>query len=145
MRALLILLVLFTPSLYAKNIAQLEQEVWEVEKAFAKTMADRDFNAFKTFLDPNAVFFAGTQIMRGSEEIAEQWRSLYVNEYAPFSWQPEQVAVIGDGSIAISTGPVSHPDGKVFAYYNSTWRKNEDGEWKIVLDKGQKYCPPTPE
>ncbi len=143
MRTLLILFMLFSPLVAAKSIEQLEQEVREVEKAFAKTMADRDFAGFKTFLDPNAVFFADTKIMRGSEEIATQWHSLFVNEIAPFSWHPEQVAVSGDGTVALSTGPVSHPDGRVFAYYQSTWRKNPQGEWKIVLDKGQKYCPPS--
>ena len=41
------------------------------ELSFAKTMADRDFEAFKRFIDPEAIFFKGSDPLRGSEEIFE--------------------------------------------------------------------------
>ncbi|NVJ97930.1 MAG: nuclear transport factor 2 family protein [Alphaproteobacteria bacterium] len=120
----------------------MEVEVAAVETAFAKTMADRDFEAFKSFLDPETVFWSGGQALRGKDAVAEGWKGLYEREAAPFSWKPETVMVLDSGTLAHSTGPVTAPDGRIFAYFHSTWRKNADGEWKIIFDKGQRYCPP---
>ena len=38
-----------------------------------------------------------------------------------------------------SPGPVYDPEGKRIGTFNSVWRRETDGAWKIVLDKG---CPP---
>ena len=40
-------------------------EVREAERAFARTMAARDFTAFGTFIAEEAVFFGGPQPARG--------------------------------------------------------------------------------
>ena len=133
----------FSIALSVEDIRALEQEVFRTETAFAKTMAERDLQGFKTFIAKDAVFI-GKQKLRGKSAIVETWKNYFNESEAPFSWSPETVAVIGDGDIALSTGPVKNSSGKVFAYYHSTWRKNKDGEWKIILDKGHKYCPPDP-
>lgn len=119
-----------------------EREVAAVERAFAQTMADRDFEAFKSFLDAEGIFWSGGQALRGKDAIADAWKGLYEAEDAPFSWEPETVLVLKSGELALSTGPVTGSSGRVFSYYTSTWRKNADGEWKIIFDKGQRYCPP---
>ncbi|MCW8879763.1 MAG: nuclear transport factor 2 family protein [Kangiellaceae bacterium] len=143
-----VLLLIFTfaliPISNAQSIKDIEKEVANVERAFAKTMADRDFRKFQSFLDENAVFVAGKNKMRGKQQVAAKWKRYFEKERAPFAWKPETVVVIGTGGIALSTGPVWNPGGKVHSYYTSTWRKNDKGEWKIILDKGQKYCPPSP-
>ena len=126
----------------AQSIEEIEKQVADRERAFAQTMADRDFKNFKSFLDDNAVFLGGKSVMRGKQQIAEKWQRYFEKPQAPFAWKPETVVVIGTGDIALSTGPVWNPDGKVHSYYTSTWRKNADGVWKVILDKGQKYCPP---
>ena len=126
----------------AQSVEEIEKQVADRERAFAQTMADRDFEKFKTFLDENAVFLGGKSVMRGKKQIAEKWQRYFEKEQAPFAWKPERVAVIGGGDIALSTGPVWNPDGRVHSYYTSTWRKDSSGEWKVILDKGQKYCPP---
>lgn len=140
-RWLAVLLILVSHSLYAIEISSLEEEVRKAETAFAKTMADRDFEAFKSFLDDEAVFLNSRGALRGKEAIAAEWKSLYEEKNAPFSWKPETVVVVASGTLAYSTGPVSNEAGKVFSYYTSVWRKASDGRWKVVLDKGQKYCP----
>ena len=43
------------------------------EIAFAKTMVDRDFEAFLSFISPEAVFFAGDRPLRGRDEIGRAW------------------------------------------------------------------------
>lgn len=130
----------------AQNIeSAVENEVANVERAFAKSMADRDFSAFSSFIAEDTVFVSGPQVLRGKAEVIAAWKSLYDGEAAPFSWKPETVIALPSGDLALSTGPVMTPSGQVTAYYTSTWRKDASGEWKIIFDKGQDICPPTPE
>jgi len=47
--------------------------------------------------------------------------------------------LLDSGTLAMSSGPVYDPEGKRIGTFNSVWRREPDGSWKIVLDKG---CPP---
>jgi ketosteroid isomerase-like protein len=107
------------------------------ELAFAKTMADRDHAAFVTFVSEEALFLAAT-VLRGREAVAEGWKPFFEGATAPFSWVPERVEVIDSGTLAVSSGPVRNPQGERVGTFNSTWRLEKDGEWRVVLDIG---CP----
>ncbi len=124
----------------AGESADLESQVAEVERAFAKTMADRDHAAFTSFLSEEAVFLSGTTARRGQQAVAAHWKGYFVEPEAPFSWEPETVSVLGSGKLAISTGPVWNAEGKRTSTYTSIWRQEEPGVWRIVFDKGNKYC-----
>ncbi|HYN04016.1 MAG TPA: nuclear transport factor 2 family protein [Vicinamibacteria bacterium] len=108
------------------------------EAAFAKSMADRDHAAFATFVSEEALFM-GRAVLRGRQAVAEGWKPYFEGPKAPFSWQPDRVEVIDSGTLAFSTGPVFDPEGKRTGTFNSTWRLEKDGEWRVVLDSG---CPP---
>jgi len=120
------------------------QQVEDSERAFAQTMADRDFEAFKSFLADETIFFAGEAPIRGSGEVAAAWAGFYEGAEPPFSWEPETVAVLDSGTLALSSGPVRNPEGKRVATFQSIWRLGSDGEWKVVFDKGSRYCEPLP-
>ena len=49
------------------------EELRAVESAFAATMAERDLEAFSTFLDDEVVFFTGPEELRGRLAVAEAW------------------------------------------------------------------------
>ncbi|WP_460822031.1 YybH family protein [Lysobacter olei] len=117
-------------------------EVMAAERAFAKTMADRDHAAFAGFLAEETVFFSGEQATRGRSAVAASWARLYEGPDAPFSWEPDQVQVLESGTLALSTGPVRDPSGKVIARFNSIWRREAPGVWKVVFDKGSPVCAP---
>jgi ketosteroid isomerase-like protein len=110
------------------------------EIAFAKTMADRDHAAFATFVSEEAVFMDREGARHGRKAVAEGWKPLFEKPKAPFSWAPERVEVISSGTLAISTGPVLDPEGKRVGTFNSTWRREKDGEWRVVLDIGCPAC-----
>jgi len=57
------------------------------------------------------------------------------------SWDPELVVVLEPGTLALSSGPVFDPDGVRIATFNSIWRLEPDGRWRIILDKGSRDCP----
>ena len=106
------------------------------EIAFAKTMADRDFDAFLTFISPEAVFFNGNEALRGREVIASAWALFFEGPTAPFSWHPDVVQVLESGQLALTSGPVRDASGAEAGRFNSIWRKDADGEWRVVFDKG---------
>lgn len=122
-----------------QSTAALETQVRDAERAFAKTMADRDHAAFASLLSEEAIFMAPDRVLRGRKEVAEGWKRFYEGPTAPFSWEPERVVVTASGSLAFSTGPVRDPKGNRVGTFNSTWRRETDGRWRVVLDSG---CPP---
>lgn len=119
--------------------ASLERQVADTERAFAKTVAERDHGAFVAFLSAETVFVSGAATLRGRDAVAAAWKPYFQGEAAPFSWAPEQVEVLDSGTLALSSGPVLDPQGQRIGTFNSVWRLEADGRWRIVFDKG---CPP---
>lgn len=116
----------------------LQERVRATERAFAKTMADRDHDAFTSFLSDETIFFNGPTPIRGKETVAAAWKPFFDGPQAPFSWEPEVVQVLDSGTLAISFGPVRNPEGATVGTFNSVWRLDPDGQWRIIFDKG---CP----
>jgi ketosteroid isomerase-like protein len=111
------------------------------ETAFAATMAARDLEAFAGFISGEALFF-GRTLLRGRAAVVEGWAPFFQGDEPPFSWEPETVEATSSGDLALSSGPVSGPDGKPLATFQSIWRKEADGRWRVVFDKGSPLCPP---
>ncbi|MFT3790768.1 MAG: nuclear transport factor 2 family protein [Rudaea sp.] len=119
---------------------QARREVEATERAFAKTMADRDHPAFAGFLAEDAVFFGGKEPLRGKAQVAAAWKKYFAEPAAPFSWEPAQVEALESGTLALSTGPVRDADGRIIATFNSIWQRQSSGAWRIVFDKGSEVC-----
>ncbi len=129
------------PAAEPASQAALKEQVAQAERAFAKSMADRDFTAFQKFLADEAVFFGGPdRVNRGKPAVAAAWKALFDGPSAPFSWAPEHVEVLDSGTLAHSSGPVRDPAGKVIGQFNSVWRLESPGTWRVVFDKGCEVC-----
>jgi ketosteroid isomerase-like protein len=135
-----LMLFAFAGLMSAETNAELKEQVRKVETKFAKTMADRDAVAFATFLSEETVFMSNGQATRGAKQVAERWKPYFEGPQAPFSWAPEFVEVLDSGTLALSTGPVRDPAGKRIGTFNSVWRREAGGVWKIVLDNGCPAC-----
>ncbi len=110
--------------------------VTATELAFAKTMAERDHAAFAAFIAEEAVFASGPTTLRGKAAVVAGWRKYFDAPAAPFSWAPDQVEVLPSGNLALSTGPVHAPDGKLIGRFTSIWRLEAPNTWRIVFDQG---------
>ncbi len=122
------------------DAGQRKAQVVAAERAFAKTMADRDFAAFATFVSNEAIFYSGPEPRRGKQAVVEWWKRFYEKPEAPFSWEPESVEVLESGTLALSSGPVRDRNGKQIATFNSIWRLEAPGTWRIIFDKGEAAC-----
>jgi len=129
------------------SVTDLAEDLRATEEAFARTMADRDHRAFVSFLAAETVFFGRRGEIRGKEAVAAAWKPLYEGPEAPFSWRPETATVLKSGSLGLTSGPVFAPDGSRIGTFNSVWRRDSDGSWKVVFDRGcpDCECPPTGE
>jgi ketosteroid isomerase-like protein len=48
--------------------------------------------------------------------------------------------VLDSGGLALSTGPVFDPEGHQIGTFSSIWRREPDGSWRVVFDKGCPVC-----
>lgn len=117
------------------------EQVLAAERAFARSMADRDLAAFASFVSEEAVFFTGPEPLRGKAAVVAGWARFFEGTSAPFSWAPDQVEVLASGTLALTTGRVRNGAGVVTGRFNSVWRRESPGVWRVVFDKGS---PPEP-
>lgn len=120
-----------------------QAEVFAAERAFAKSMADRDFAAFGRHVAPDTLFFGGGKVHRGRDAVLAAWKPFFEGPAAPFAWEPDQVEVLDSGQLALSSGPVRDPQGQVVARFNSIWQRVADGWWLVIFDKGSPADPPV--
>jgi ketosteroid isomerase-like protein len=125
------------------DLQALTIQVADTERSFARSMADRDRAAFAGHLSEQAVFFGGARVLNGKAAVVTSWQRYFESKEAPFSWEPDLVVVTADGLLAHSTGPVRDPAGKPIARFNSIWRMEPPGVWRIVFDKGQPWEEPV--
>jgi uncharacterized protein (TIGR02246 family) len=119
------------------------QRVADVERAFAATMARRDAAGFASHIAPDAVFLGSSdapRALRGRPAIVEAWAQYFEGPAAPFSWEPDIVEVLDSGGLALTSGPVHDPQRQLTGRFNSIWRLDADGRWRIVFDRGAPVC-----
>jgi len=113
------------------------------ELAFADAFADRDLERFAAFIHPDAVFAGAEGPLQGKEAVLAVWSRYFEAAAAPFSWAPERVLVNAAGTLGSTTGPVRDPQCRHVGAFASTWQKQRDGTWLVVLDTSPS-CPPMP-
>ena len=122
------------------SAVDLKKQVADTERAFAKTMADRDLAAFTSFLSDETVFFSGPTPLHGKDAVVNWWKRYYDQPEPRFSWTPEEVEVLASGTLALTHGPVHDAKGKLVGRFTSIWRLEAPGKWRIIFDKGSEVC-----
>ena len=130
------LLLAALPACAAPDLALLRQQVRAAECSFAASMAHRDLAAFEAHVAEPAVFFGAKEPLQGRAAIVVGWKRYFDGAQAPFSWEPDQIVVVADGSLAWSSGLVRDPAGALIGRFGSVWRQEAPGQWRIILDRG---------
>lgn len=124
------------PALLAQARTALQRQVFAAESSFAASMAQRNLEAFASHVSPEAIFFGDTTVMRGKQAVLAGWKRFFAKPDAPFSWSPDVIEVLPSGNLALSSGPVFDPAGQKIGTFSSIWRREPDGNWQIIFDKG---------
>jgi ketosteroid isomerase-like protein len=125
------------------DLEAIAAQVSAAETAFAQTMADRTLDRFAGFVAEDAVF-RGATLRIGRAQVVEGWKRFFDKPAAPFSWAPDLVTVAADGRTAISTGLARAPDGTPVSRFTSIWRRDADGQWRVIADQGvDAACTPA--
>ncbi len=122
-----------------ESMVQLTEQVRATEIAFAKSLADRDVKSFRRMIAPDVIWLAD-ETLRGPDQVLTRWQKYFDAAQPPFSWSPQIVEVQAGGRLALSTGPVVNAAGKRIATYTSIWRREPDGAWRIIFDRGSPFC-----
>lgn len=135
-------LMLLVAAAVGMNDAAIVQEVICAETRFSRAAETRDREAFLGYVDRDARFLGGS-VARGHEEIAAAWDAFLAPGGPAIRWRPATVEVSADGLLALSRGPYRttsvDADGNIeesWGHFTSTWRRNEDGEWRVLFDAG---------
>jgi ketosteroid isomerase-like protein len=120
------------------------------EIGFSLAAEARSAARFTTFIDADARF-VGNRVTRGPIDITEAWGTFFADGGPAIKWRPQFVEVLEDGSLALTRGPyrmiVTEEDGSTSEHwgtFNSVWRKQADGSWKVVFDAGSPSAAPPP-
>jgi ketosteroid isomerase-like protein len=119
------------------------QRVADAERAFAATMTRRDLAGFASHVSQEAIFMGSAdtpRVLRGKAAIVEGWKQFFDGPNAPFSWEPDIVEVLDSGKLALTSGPVHGPAGDLIGRFNSIWRLEPDGRWRVLFDRGAPVC-----
>jgi ketosteroid isomerase-like protein len=136
-----VLPVLFSFAI-APAIADVADEVRCREISFSKSVEHQDLEAFRAFIDTDARF-VGASVSRGVDAVATAWTVFFKEDGPMIKWRPQIIEVLADGKLALSRGLYRvrspFPNGDVveeWGTFNSVWRLNDDGEWRVVFDAG---------
>jgi hypothetical protein len=87
------------PAVTPQNVASLREQVLATERGFAKTMADRNFVAFQSYLSEETIFWTGATPLRGKAAAAANWKRFYEEKEA-LRWEPAGAEVLDSNARA---------------------------------------------
>jgi len=120
----------------------MSQEVRCAEIKFSLSAENRDRDQFIKSIDADARFVSAS-VYRGPDEIVRAWAPFFEAGGPRIKWRPQYVEVLASGDLALSRGPyrieTREEDGSLtvgWGTFNSIWRRNQQGHWRVVFDAG---------
>jgi ketosteroid isomerase-like protein len=122
--------------------ADLVDDVRCREIGFSQSVENQDIDAFRSFIDADARFVSGS-VLQGVDQVANAWSVFFTSDGSTIKWRPQIIQVLENGTLALSRGPYKSEsvdaDGNQvvnWGTFNSVWRLNDDGQWRVVFDAG---------
>jgi ketosteroid isomerase-like protein len=125
--------------------AQDLESLVNAEKSFAKTSTEKSVRtAFLEFFDRSTVAFTNGQPVLGRKDWERRKES---NSY--LFWWPVYADIAASGDFGFTTGPAVYGPNRETKeasgglYYSSVWRKDINGNWKVLADLGSSVYNPN--
>jgi ketosteroid isomerase-like protein len=121
----------------------------ELDAAFSRLSIEKGAGAaFAAHLAEDAVFLPiGENLISGKQAIVKY----FSDGDSTLSWKPLKAEIAKSGDLGYTYGTselsVKDKDGKTqvrYYKYVSVWKRQKNGEWKLVLDMGNQSPAPTP-
>lgn len=116
------------------------EEVLAADTEFAARAAEAGQGvAFAEYLAPDGILF------RPEPVPGQAWLARNEAVSGRLEWSPSAAAVDCSGRLALSTGPWSYRNAAggepAAGHYLSVWRRDDDGQWRVILDHGIDHGP----
>jgi ketosteroid isomerase-like protein len=149
-------LLLFIPAIN-RNIIQAQEKsdeaalLLQLDSEFDKATAEKGIDGWTAYFAPNGSMISDTSSpATGPLEIRKEMESVFKDSTFSLRWHPVKSGIMIPGVIGYTTGRWErirkNKEGKWMksaGTYSSTWMKQPDGSWKIVLDTGVTDGPPS--
>ncbi len=129
-------------TLASTAFADITHDVRCREISFSQAAEMQDAALFNSFIDADARF-VGNAVTRGPSAITAAWSVFFADDGPTMKWRPQFVEVLEDGTLALTRGPyrmiTTDDQGNTTEHwgtFNSVWRLQENGVWKVVFDVG---------
>jgi hypothetical protein len=147
--ALALLLLLFAAPAFAKKDKSVETAdlLFRLEAQFAVDVAQHGHAAFLTHLADE-----GVEVVDGGgfDNLDAMRKQAPWPEGTTLTWTPIKADMAASGDLGYTYGTYvftsKNKEGKLVASYGkytSIWKKQKDGEWKVVVDMGNSSPEPT--
>jgi len=144
----LLLLLLFAATSYAKKdkSAQGADLLRQLEAGFASDVAQHGHDAFITHFAEDGVEIVDGGGFNTKDDMRKQpaWP-----DGTTLTWTPVKAEMAASGELGYTYGnyiyTARNKEGKVvtsYGKYTSIWKKQKDGQWKVVVDMGNSSPEP---
>jgi ketosteroid isomerase-like protein len=123
----------------------------QLDRDFDKATAEKGVNGWVAYFAPNGSMLGDTsKPTTGLAEIRAQMDPVFKDSTLTLRWHPTKGEMMIPGVIGYTVGRWErvwkNKEGKwikSIGSYSTTWKKQPDGSWKIVLDSGVSDGPPV--
>ncbi len=142
----LLLLLLLAATSFAEKPARGSDLLVQLEANFAQEVAKHGHDAFLTYFAEDGVEVVDGGGFDNKDAMRKQppWP-----EGTTLTWTPVKAEMATSGDLGYTYGnyiyTAKNKDGKLaasYGKYTSIWRKQKDGQWKVIVDMGNSSPAP---
>jgi ketosteroid isomerase-like protein len=120
-----------------------EAAIRRADEAWAKAVASKSVEATCAFYDPEALT-AGSAMppARGLAAVRGMWVDAFAQKGFSLAWKAEKIVFTESETMAYSSGTWRMAGPNATGPYLAVWRKQPDGQWKLLIDAAWYSRPP---
>lgn len=127
------------------------EKVLEADRQFAVETLERGGDGWADYFAEDAIMFPASGRIVGQDSIRATMTRVMTPDAPKLLWEPESAVIGKGGDLAFTIGrwqsvAEAHGEKTVLAQgnYLTVWRKEPDGEWKVITDMGNMDQPQSP-
>jgi len=131
------------PILSAATVAAAEKELMQADRDFCSDWQKNGAEAWARWFAENGVKEAGPIPAVGREAVRKSVDETFGQPGSSLMWTPDEARAMEDGRMGLTRGhftAVFNTKGEkkeIRGQYITIWRKQKDGNWRIVWDGGE--------